>query len=282
MPFCVPHATWTIDRMPSSRHRRQKSGGRHRCPVCRRAFAQRGRGRPRRYCTDACRQVAYRTRKTGARRRRLVRLVEADAREFLPTLPDQSVDLIVTDPPYHFDRGAHYFRQWFAELGDDEWGPVFRELHRVLRQDAHAYVFCDRRTHPIFDAAAAAAGFTVHPPLVWDKLSIGLGGGAWRSQHELIAFYSKGSRQGNHRNRGDVLHAPRIARGYPTEKPLAVILPLIEQASLPGEIVLDPFCGSGTVGNAARRLERRALLIDVDATTAVRRLRIATERASRA
>jgi site-specific DNA-methyltransferase (adenine-specific) len=263
--------------MPSGRRRKQPAVRRDQCPVCRDFFTQRGRGRPRRYCKDACRQVAYRARKTGARRRRLVRLVQDDAREFLPTLPDGSVDLIVTDPPYHFDRGGRYFREWFPCLGDEQWPQIFRALHRVLRQDAHAYVFCDRRTHPIFDAAAAAAGFTVHPPLVWNKLSIGLGGGPWRSQHELIAFYAKGSRQGNHRNRGDVLDAPRVVRGYPTEKPLAVIEALIDQASSPGEIVLDPFCGSGNVGKAARRLNRCALLIDMNVATAARRLRIAIE-----
>ena len=64
-------------------------------------------------------------------------------------------------------------------------------------------------------------------------------------------------------------------RRYPTEKPVEVLETTIGQASLPGELVLDPFCGSESVGQAARALGRRALLCDVDAAYAGRRLRLA-------
>jgi site-specific DNA-methyltransferase (adenine-specific) len=247
-----------------------------RCPVCRRAIAQPPRGRPRRYCSHACRQTAHRRRRDGQLKRRLVRLVEADARLFLPTLPDVSVDLIVTDPPYHFDRGGTYFREWFPELPDSAWPGIFAELHRVLADNAHAYVFCDDRTRPVFDAAAQAAGFRVRAPLIWDKGSIGLGS-CWRPQYEFIAWYEKGHRPGNHNNRPNVLTHPRVARGYPTEKPVPLLSDLIAQASAEGELVLDPFCGSGNIGGAARSLCRKALLCDLDARFASTRLRIGIE-----
>jgi site-specific DNA-methyltransferase (adenine-specific) len=202
-----------------------------------------------------------------------VRLVQADAHVLLASLPDESVDLIVTDPPYAFDRGSTHFREWFEELPDDAWPRIMRELYRVLRDDAHAYLFCDWRTQRIFEDASESAGFRVHRPIVWDKLSPALGG-TWRSQSELILFLEKGRRPGNFRNRGNVLHAPRVARGYPTEKPVRVIRPLISQSSFPGELVLDPFCGSGSVGKAARELGRRGLLCDVDAEFAAGRLRL--------
>lgn len=245
------------------------------CPVCRRPIRQPARGRPRRYCTNACRQVAYRQRNGQQRRRKLITLIEADAREWLPALPDESVDLIVTDPPYHFERGTAYFRDWFEELADHEWPAIFRDLHRVLRPDSHCYVFGDRRVQPLFDTAAREAGFRVHPPLVWDKCSIGLGGGAWRSQYELISFYEKGRRPGNSRNRSDVLRYPRVMRGYPTEKPVDLLVELIVQSSRPGELLLDPFCGSGNTGAAAPQLGRRALVCDLNTTVAARRLRLA-------
>jgi DNA modification methylase len=72
-----------------------------------------------------------------------------------------------------------------------------------------------------------------------------------------------------------VVRARRPHRGYPTEKPVAALKTLIAQARTPGELVLDPFCGSGNVGRAARELGRRALLCDVDAASASRRLRLA-------
>lgn len=223
-----------------------------RCVVCARDITQPAVGRPRTYCSHACRQVAWRQRNGQQRRAGLVKLHQADARAFLPTLPDASVDLIVTDPPYRFERGEKYFRDWFAMLDDAAWPAILAELYRALRPDAHAYVFCDRRTQPIFDAAASAAGFRVRPALIWDKQSIGLGT-CWRSQYELICWYEKRSRPGNFNNRGNILTAPRVARGYPTEKPVSILTRLVEQASQPGELVLDPFCGSGNLGRAARQ-----------------------------
>lgn len=245
-----------------------------RCDVCQRPLSKAGRGRPRRYCSHACRQIAYRQRQGHERRRKLVTLVGADARKLLAALPDQSVDLVVTDPPYHLDRGGDRLKDWFDELPDDAWPEILAGLHRVLRPDRHCYVFCDRRTHALFDDAARQAGFRAHSPLVWNKASIGLGASCWRPQHELIGFYEKGHRAGHRRSEGDVLTHPRVTRGYPTEKPVPVLERLIRQSSAPGELVLDPFCGSGNTGRAARRLGRRALLCDVEPAHASTRLRL--------
>jgi site-specific DNA-methyltransferase (adenine-specific) len=213
----------------------------------------------------------------GSRRRADVRLIRGDARAVLAGLPTASVDLVVTDPPYHFAaRGQTYFRRWFSELPDDAWPGVFAHLYRVLRRDTHAYVFCDARTKPIFDAAAAAAGFRVRWPLVWDKLSAGLGW-CWRPQYEFIAWYAKGSRAGNYRDRSNILRAARVRGGYPTEKPVAVLSELIAQASRPGDLVLDPFCGSGNTALAARQLGRRVLAVDVTTDTAAERLQLSPQ-----
>lgn len=237
-----------------------------RCRVCRGRLSRAPRGRRRRYCSDACRQRAYRRR--HAPRRGLVKLYEADAREFLANLPDGSVDLIVTDPPYKFDRGDSRFREWFDEtIPDAEWPAIFREFHRVLDADSHAYVLGDYRVHLVFAEAAHAAGFRVRTPLVWDKCSPGLGG-LWRSQYEMVGVFEKGRRRGNFKNRSNVLSVPRVVRRYPTEKPVALLRQLIGQSSLRGESVLDPFCGSGSTGIASRDLGRRALLCDIDAARA--------------
>ena len=97
----------------------------------------------------------------------------------------------MTDPPYEFDRGTTYFRQWFSDLPDEAWPAILAELHRVLRMDRHAYVICDERTKPIFGAAAIGAGFRLAKELVWNKLTPGLGGGDYRSQREWILFLKK-------------------------------------------------------------------------------------------
>jgi site-specific DNA-methyltransferase (adenine-specific) len=260
----------------AARSRRAHEGAAtERCPVCLRPLVQPGCGRHRTHCSHACRQVAYRRRREGEKKRALVRLIEGDARKLLRALPEESVDLVLTDPPYRFARGATYHRPWFQELGDEEWPALLRELYRVLRRDRHLYLFCDWRTLPVFKTAAQAAGFAVQKPLIWDKDWLGLGGGAWRSRYEFILFCEKGARAGNSKRLPDVLRVRRPHRGYPTEKPLSLLKTLIAQASLPGELVLDPFCGSGNVGRASGELGRQALLCDVDAAFAARRLRLA-------
>lgn len=263
-------------REPRRKRQRRSEPRTGRCAVCKRVFRQPARGRPQRYCKAACRQVAYRRRKGESLKRRLVRLVEADTRDFLPSIPEEYAGLIVTDPPYVSDFASAPDGDRFPQLPDGAWEDIFAELYRVLAPDSHAYVFADHRIRPIFEAAAKAAGFRVHKALIWDKCSIGLGQGVYRSQHEFICFFSKGSRRGNSRSLGDVLHAPR-PRGYPTEKPVSVLGQLIAQSSDRGELVLDPFCGSGNVGKAARQLGRRALLCDVDAAFAAGRLRLAID-----
>ena len=93
----------------------------------------------------------------------------------------------------------------------------------------------------------------------------------------MILFLTKGTRSGNRRDLGDVLTFSRVMRRghYPTEKPVALLKTLISQSSRPAEQVLDPFCGSGSTGRAARELGRRALLCDLDASTAAAALRVA-------
>lgn len=202
---------------------------------------------------------------------RAVTLVRGDARELLPRLPDECADLIVTDPPYEFARGRTYFKTWFDDLPDEAWAEIFGELFRVLHRNSHMYVCSNARMKAIFDAAAAGAGFKVRVPLIWDKVVVGLGR-TWRSQYEFVCFYSKGARAGNRRDRGNVIQAPRVRGGYPTEKPVGLLRQLIEQSSAPGELVLDPFAGSGSTGQAAAELGRQALLCDVAPEFAERRL----------
>ena len=87
---------------------------------------------------------------------------------------------------------------------------------------------------------------------MWDKQTIGMGY-HYRARYEFILFFEKGKRRLNDLGIADVIAVPRIHRGYPAEKPPAVSEVLIRQSTLPGELVADPFMGSGSVGVAALR-----------------------------
>ena len=93
---------------------------------------------------------------------------------------------------------------------------------------------------------------------MWDKKKIGMGY-HYRARYEFILFYEKGKRKLNDLSIPDILEAPRIHRGYPAEKPVPLSETLIQQSSTIGEIVLDPFRGSGRVGVAALK-HRRSFL----------------------
>ncbi len=102
-------------------------------PGCPNRFPASKAGRPGKYCSAACRTAAYRQRGSGPKQRQLLTLIEGDARQLLPQLPAGCIDLIITDPPYEFDRGTTYFQNWFTgTLPDSAWPSIFTELHRVL------------------------------------------------------------------------------------------------------------------------------------------------------
>jgi site-specific DNA-methyltransferase (adenine-specific) len=128
----------------------------------------------------------------------------------------------------------------------------------VLSKNAHFYLFCDQETMFVARPAAEAAGFKFWKPLVWDKKKIGMGY-HYRSRYELILFFEKGKRKLHDLGIADVLECPRISGGYPAEKPPQLARVLIEQSSLPGQLVIDPFMGSGSTGVAATALGRNFL-----------------------
>lgn len=196
-------------------------------------------------------------------------LQQIDALDFLRQLPDQSVDLAITDPAYeslekHRAVGTttRLKGEWFDIFPNDRFDELFKETYRVLKNNTHFYVFCDQPTLFVIKPKLEAAGFTFWKFLVWDKQSIGMGY-HYRGRHECIVFAEKGKR--NLKNLGipDVLSANRILGGYPTEKPVDVLKTLVSQSSSEGDTVLDVFCGSGSTGEAAVSLGRAFFGCDV-------------------
>jgi site-specific DNA-methyltransferase (adenine-specific) len=198
-------------------------------------------------------------------------LAQGDAVEWLQTLPAGSVDAFVTDPPYEslekhraigtttrLKHSKASSNDWFSIFPNDRFPELFVELYRVLAKNGHAYMFCDAETMFVAKPIAEAAGFKFWKPIIWDKQRIGMGY-HYRARYECILFFEKGKRKLNDLGIADIIESPRIHGGYPTEKPSAVSQVLIGQSTVPGEVVADPFMGSGSVGVAAARLGRHFL-----------------------
>jgi site-specific DNA-methyltransferase (adenine-specific) len=218
------------------------------------------------------------------------RVVVSDAFDLLRSLAPESVDLVVTDPPYeslqiHRARGTttRLTTNWFTTVPNERLPDLLREVYRVLRSDRHFYLFCDEVTADVIKqqqgvgaarlvngARKCACGLVYWREIVWAKTTLDGGrirGGTgyhYRAASERILFFEKGKRALNDLGIPDVLMAPRPGIPGPAVKPGAVVRTLIAQSTSPEELVVDPFCGSGVTGVEARGLHRRFLLGDID------------------
>jgi site-specific DNA-methyltransferase (adenine-specific) len=190
-------------------------------------------------------------------------LAQQDAVTWLRSLGSASVDLIITDPPYEslekyrsigtttrLKHSKASSNDWFQIFPNQRFQELLLELYRVLKKNRHFYLFCDAETMFVIKPIAESVGFKFWKPIVWDKQKIGMGY-HYRSRYEFILFFEKGKRKLNDLAIADIIEYPRIFKGYPTEKPVELSEVLIRQSTTPGELVIDPFMGSGSVGLAA-------------------------------
>lgn len=213
---------------------------------------------------------------------------QQDCVEFLASLPCASVDLLISDPAYesleeHRAKGTTTRLKvsdgssnvWFPIFKNERYHEFFVQCYRVLKKDAHMYIYCDKVTMFVVKPIAESVGFKFWNIITWDKVKIGMGY-HYRSRTEYILFFEKGKRKLHDLGmpnmfdfredpEGYALECARISGkdAYPTEKPVMTSTKLIMQSSEPGEVVLDPFMGSASVGEAALRLDRRFVGCDV-------------------
>ena len=198
-------------------------------------------------------------------------LYKADALEFLSTLEDNSVDLIITDPAYsgmnnHLKLGkgrivGDYKKskndKWFTEFTDSiESYTVFLDnCKRVLKEDSHIFVMFDSFSL-ISLAQTFREIFNLKNIITWDKVNIGMGH-YFRRRSEFILFGSKGKKRVSSRRIPDIWEIPRIHKSqYPTEKPVKLFEAMIKSSKIETDkefLVCDPFFGSGSSAIASLR-----------------------------
>ena len=209
-------------------------------------------------------------------------LIEGNAWDAIDDFEDESFDAIITDPPYSAldhqmqtgsTRPRNLKKGWDFETNDiDE--ELFSKMLRVLKPRGHFFCFMPSCKHDTIDyiysqvKLAEKAGFTFNSQWVWDKKVISLGYNG-RPRHELILFFSKDKRKmTNDRSIPDVLAFKRLMgknqKIHQTEKPGDLIMKLVEFATDPGDIILDPFAGSFSLGLACQELGRHAIGIELN------------------
>lgn len=185
-----------------------------------------------------------------------------DCREILKQLPANSVDLILTDPPYgikadEMKKTEKHFYNDSPSNAIDICKCIIREGFRVLKPRANLIMFCDVEWFKeLRDYAAQQAYTSWRTPLIWTKGNEGhapWGRTGFARTYEMYLFCTKGQK-GTKGLGADVkafARPSRPDRTHAAEKPISLLTNLISITSEPGDVVLDPCCGSGAVVEAA-------------------------------
>lgn len=210
---------------------------------------------------------------TEALNKDCIKFINDDCLKYMDEMINNSIDLILTDPPF-FTPATHYQSrvQWAKSWSDmsimETWFKVFiAKAHKLIKPNGHILIFCNGDSYPVFYPVM----FSLWEKLkcmVWDKGHVGLGR-LFRNQNELIIW---GRNTGHYlpndgKLRSDVFKFKATQsknRKHPVEKPVDMLQYLVEATCPVDGLVFDPFMGSGTTGIAAYRSQRRFIGIEKD------------------
>ena len=205
-------------------------------------------------------------------------LYNGDALDILASMEDESIDLVVTDPPYKCISGGKpkskgqpsgmlskndgkIFNE--NDIAIEDWMP---QLYRVLKNGSHAYVMTNLLNLEKMMLVARQVGFDIHNLLVWEKNNATPS--RWYMKNaEFTLFLRKGKAKRINNVGSKMVHRFNNILGkkvHPTEKPVELMLFYIENSSNIGDVVLDPFMGAGSTGVACLDCGRKFVGIEKD------------------
>ncbi|MEO7787825.1 MAG: site-specific DNA-methyltransferase [Sphingomicrobium sp.] len=229
-------------------------------------------------------------------------IIQADCVTAMAALPDKSVDMIFADPPYNLQLGGDLFRPEGGRVDavDDEWDKFaslsvydrftkawLAEARRILKDDGTIWVIGSYHNIYRVGALLQDADYWILNDVVWRKTNPmpNFRGTRFTNAHETLIWCAKSEKarytfnyqamkalnddlqmrsdwlfpicSGGEREKGDDGH-----KAHPTQKPEALLYRILLACTKPGDVVLDPFFGTGTTGAVAKRLGRRWIGIE--------------------
>lgn len=208
----------------------------------------------------------------------LHKLLKGNCIEVMASLPESSFDVILTDPPYGMNAqefsdsggkaaGAHFYddsySSWLKLMVD-----AIPQMWRIAKPQAHAYLFCDIDNFGTLKEFMGGAGWRVfRTPLIWFNTQ-GMRA-PWpehgpQRKYQTCLYAIKGDKP-TRRLAGDVLSFGNDENlNHQAQKPVAVYQELLSRSIVPGDFVIDPFCGTGTIFPAAHELKCVVTGIELD------------------
>lgn len=192
----------------------------------------------------------------------------------MKTLESGSVDAVVTDPPYGIDYQSAWRTDKHARhkkiLNDKVPATAWiQEAFRLIKDGGCCFVFCRWDVQEEFKREMEKAGLVIKSQCIWDRGVHGMGDldAAFAPQHDTCWFGVKGKFKFFSSRPTSILRVQRVNAEemvHPNQKPLGLMMGLIEALSPFCGVVLDPFAGSGTTGVACKVLGRDFIGIELD------------------
>lgn len=206
-------------------------------------------------------------------------LYHGDAIQLMRSLPNDCIDMVVTDPPYPTISGGKNSALGYgyrASVLKENDGKIFkhndvpiidymREFARLLKPASHCYVMINNLNLRELLNVGDEVGLSMHNLLVWDKRTATANRWYMKNLEYTVFFYKKPAKTINNCGSKQLFNFlnPRD-KSHPTEKPVELMQHYIENSSNPGELILDPFAGHGASLVAAQRTGRRWMGMEID------------------
>ena len=191
-------------------------------------------------------------------------IICADALKAIGNIGDETVDLVVTDPPYLVNYKDRHGRKIANDDNPEAVLSIYKDLFRVLKQNSYCISFYGWTALAAFSKAWEEAGFRICGRIVWTKKYASRTYHA-RHQHEAAIILVKGKPPKPEEPISDVQSWIYTGnRSHPTEKAVGVMAPLVKGFSKPGALVLDPFSGTGATAVAAALNGRRYIGMELE------------------
>lgn len=204
-------------------------------------------------------------------------ITNKDCIEGMKELSDNSIDLIVTDPPYlisyktnHRKNKLHEFCSVIQNDNNEQLiKDYIKECFRVLKNNTAMYMFCSWKTDSFFERELISSGFKIKNKIIWVKNNWSAGDlkGQFGQQYETIFLATKGKPKFSGKRITDVWHFDRVVgkkQLHQNQKPVDLLEQCISKHSKEGDIILDGFMGVGSTALACKRLSRHFIGFELE------------------